>query len=73
MFWVYYCVISVSKMNLSKELNLLFYFLEILNEMRRQITLLQNHAKEHGIEDGLGTRIGDDDIPKNKSTSETKV
>lgn len=50
----------------------------MLTEMRRQITeMLQRSHPQGGLPGdsgfGVSTKIGDDDIPKNKSTSTTKV
>lgn len=49
----------------------------MLTEMRRQITeMLQRSHPQGGLpgDSGFGvSTIGDDDIPKNKSTSTTKV
>lgn len=50
----------------------------MLTEMRRQITeMLQRSHSQGGLPGdsgfGVSTKIGDDDIPKNKSTSTTKV
>lgn len=50
----------------------------MLTEMRRQITeMLQRSHPVGGLPGdsgfGVSTKIGDDDVPKNKSTSTTKV
>lgn len=49
----------------------------MLREMRKQLKTLIDHSRDHGIaggdEDSVGTRIGDGELPKNESTSTTKV
>ncbi|KAG8287957.1 hypothetical protein J6590_025295 [Homalodisca vitripennis] len=47
---------------------------DMLKEMRKQLTdLIQHHQQHHPDGTEVGTRIGEDDLPQNKSTSTTKV